>query len=332
MVSVVYGPVPSWRLGRSLGIDPTMLPKACTFDCVYCQLGRTVRRISSPKELDPVVEVDELIKELKSKIEKIGLDSIDFITFSGTGEPTLNPNLGEMISAIKTMVPSKPVAVLTNSSLLHLIEVRGALSKADLVCLKLDAADQLTFEAINRPVSNVPGIEKIIESIREFKKSYKGVLALQIMLIGSTKPSFRVNFRGEALDYLIDSIASIQPDQIQLNTPTRPVTEKHIKPVGPAILSVVEERIIEIAPKSEIMRVDKREISIKLMRKEKRSMDELRDEVLALLKRRPCRIIDISTALGVEPADIETILESMIRSGLLKDVKSKRGVYYVYIG
>ncbi len=330
MTSIVYGPVPSWRLGRSLGIDATFLPKACTFECVYCQLGKTIRKISTQKELDPAIGVEELVIQLKHKIERIGPDSIDFITFSGTGEPTLNPNLGKMISAVKKLVPFKPVAVLTNSSLLYLDEVREALSNADLVSLKLDAGDQRTFEDINRPVAGIPDIKEIIRSIMDFKTSYKGILALQIMLIDSIKPNFRVNFKGKALDSLIDGIAEIQPDQIQLNTPTRPVMEKHVKPVNSTVLSVVEERIKKVAPKSKILRVDEKRAPLRSVKREKRSKEELRADIAALLERRPCRAVDMSIVLGAEQSDIEKILESMIKDGIVSEIRSKRGTYYAY--
>jgi len=332
MASIVYGPVPSWRLGRSLGIDATLLPKACTLECVYCQLGKTIRRISTLKELDPAIGVEEMIVQLERKIERIGVDSIDFITFSGTGEPTLNPNLGKMISAVKKKVPFKPVAVLTNSSLLYLDEVKEALSNADLVSLKLDAGDQQTFEDINRPVASIPSIKEIIESIREFKASYKGILALQIMLIDSIKPNFRVNFKGKALDLLINGIAEIRPDQIQLNTPTRPVMEKHIRPVNSTVLSVVEKRIKEVAPESEILRVDEKRSPLKSIKRERRPIEELRADIVALLERRPCRAVDISIALGAEQREIETIIESMIKDGIVRGIRSERGIYYAYTG
>ncbi len=330
MVSIVYGPVPSWRLGRSLGIDATLLPKACTFDCVYCQLGKTIRKLSSPKELNPVIGVEELIKQLERKIEKVGPDSIDFITFSGTGEPTLNPNIGNMISAVKRLIPFKPVAVLTNSSLVYLDEVRNALSNADLVSFKLDAADQQTFEEINRPVANIPNIKEIIESIKKFKAGHHGILALQIMLVDSIKPDFRVNFKGEALNCLIEGIAEIQPDQIQLNTPTRPVMEKHIKPVNSTILSAVEERIKEVTPESEVIRVDEERVPLKSIKREKKPIEELRGDILALLKRRPCRAVDISIALGTEKREIEAIVRSMVKEGVIIEIRSERGTYYTY--
>ncbi|HIE22940.1 MAG TPA: radical SAM protein [Candidatus Korarchaeota archaeon] len=332
MVSIVYGPVPSWRLGRSLGVDVTLPPKACTFNCVYCQLGKTVRRLSSPKEFNSTIRVEELIRQLEHKMESIGLASIDFITFSGTGEPTLNPDLGNMISAVKRFVPSKPVAVLTNSSLLYLDEVRSVLSNADLVSFKLDAADQWTFEEINRPVENVPNIGEIIDSIMKFKVGYQGVLALQIMLVDSFRPNFRVNFSEEALSYLIESVAEIQPDQIQLNTPTRPVMEKHIKPVNSTTLSIVEERIRKASPNSDIIRVDKEKIVLKSISREKRPLEELREEILALLRRRPCRAVDISISLGVEQREIEAILKSMVNEGVISEARGERGIYYIFSG
>ena len=123
-MSIIYGPVPSWRLGRSLGVDITLQPKTCTFNCVYCQLGQTIRQVSTSKHLHFNVANKSLSEELRRKIKEIDVKTLDFITFSGTGEPTLNSQLGEMIVTVKKLLPEIPVAVLTNSSLINLQSVQ----------------------------------------------------------------------------------------------------------------------------------------------------------------------------------------------------------------
>jgi len=208
----IYGPVPSWRLGSSLGIDPiNSKSKACTFSCLYCQLGKAV---DYRLERKVFVEISDLEQELAT----VGKVYIDYITFSGTGEPTLAANLGEMIKMARSMRQEK-IAVLTNSSLLYRKDVRQELLLADYVSVKLDASSQNTFKLINRPA---PGIEyeNILEGIRKFRNEYSGKFALQIMFIEANK--------NEAAG-LAELAAGIGPDEIQINTPLRPC---QTKPLG----------------------------------------------------------------------------------------------------
>lgn len=200
----IYGPVPSWRLGSSLGIDPiSKRQKICTFNCVYCQLGSAGILADERKTFVPTVEV---LKEVSS-VPKI---KIDYITFSGTGEPTLAANLGEMIRGVKQIRHEK-VAVLTNSSLVHREDVMQDLEMADLVIAKLDASSQDVFEKVNRPAMGFK-IDAVIRSIKDFKEHFKGRLALQVMFIEYNKIYAKE----------IACIAKeISPDEIHLNTPLR---------------------------------------------------------------------------------------------------------------
>jgi wyosine [tRNA(Phe)-imidazoG37] synthetase (radical SAM superfamily) len=231
----IYGPVNSWRLGRSLGIDPiSSSEKICTFDCIYCQIGRT-----SPKgrQRKVFVKAEKIAEELKS-LPAVG---IDYITFSGTGEPTLAKNLGQMIKVVRSLRNEK-IAVLTNATLLTRQYVRNALKRADLVEVKLDAPSDNILRIINAPYRGF-SLKKIIRGIREFKKEYKGVLALQIM------------FTKNNIEYAqgIARIAkSIKPDEVHINTPlrpslARPVSRAEIKEArryfeGLNVLSVYDAR------------------------------------------------------------------------------------------
>lgn len=201
----IYGPVPSWRLGSSLGIDPISgNEKICTFDCVYCQIGRT-KFLSDKRE--NFITVEDLMEELDS----LPPVKIDYITFSGTGEPTLAKNLGEMIKAVRENRRER-IAVITNSSLMHRKDVARDLCLADLVVAKLDASSQEIFEQVNHPMKDTR-LDTVIGAIKDFKGLYKGQLALQIMFMESNKPY--------AKD--IARIAKeIAPDEVQLNTPLRP--------------------------------------------------------------------------------------------------------------
>ncbi len=208
----IYGPVPSWRLGSSLGIDPVSAEKkVCSFNCVYCQLGPPVKLTLERKKF---VDSKDVLRELEL-LPDIG---IDYITFSGTGEPALAENLGEMIKDVKQARPEK-IAVLTNSSLLSREDVREDLSGADLLVCKLDAASQKVFEEVNRPARGLK-IDNIARAIKDFQKSFSGKLALQIMLIDKNR-AFAKDIAGIAKD--------IEPYEVQLNTPLRPCAEKPLQ-------------------------------------------------------------------------------------------------------
>ena len=198
----------SWRLGSSLGIDPVSCKeKFCTFDCIYCQLGET--KVFRDKR-EVFVPTEKLIEEVKS----LPPLKIDYITFSGRGEPTLSENLGEMIRQIKK-IRKERIAVLTNSSLIGKRDVQRDLSLADFVMTKLDVCSEESFQKINRPM---PGItfDKIIKGIKEFRSEHKGRLSLQIMFIEKNK-IYAPEIARIAKD--------IDPDEVQINTPLRPCQE-----------------------------------------------------------------------------------------------------------
>ena len=229
----IFGPVPSRRLGFSLGVD--IIPsKTCTLDCIYCQVGRTMCKAIERKEY---VAPDEILDELK-EVLKSGI-RIDYITLSGNGEPTLNSKLGEIIKGIKG-ISSLPVAVITNGTLLTDRNVREELLSADLVMPSLDAATQKTFQKIDRPHPSLK-IENIIEGMVEFRKIYpirspakdtmagspniksgltsngaSGQIWLEIMLVEG------INDNQDELNALKTAVEKIEPDKVQLNTPVRP--------------------------------------------------------------------------------------------------------------
>lgn len=217
----IYGPVPSWRLGRSLGVDLISGEKTCTFDCIYCQLGKTVGHII---KRETFVSTFEIIKELESLPDM----EIDYITLSGMGEPTLAANLGEVISEIKKRFKNG-VAVLTNSSLMYESQVRKELSRADLIIAKLDAPNEKIFQIVNQPTNGI-GFRIILEGIRKFNVEYPGKLALQIMFVPQNK------------DYVADlaNLAKqINPVEVEINTPLRPC---QIKPLSPEELLKIKEQ------------------------------------------------------------------------------------------
>ena len=202
--SSVYGPVRSWRVGMSLGIDPICLTSICSFNCTYCQLGFIQVRINERRVF---VSADKVLADLRESRWK----EADILTISGSGEPTLAANLREIVQVCKTYT-RKPVLALTNGTLLHLPEVQEDLDLADRVFVKLDAATEEAFLRINRPVPGVT-LAGIVEATRQFRRRYKGFLGIQTMFT-------RVNV-DQVKDFA-RLLSIIGPDEVQLNTPTRP--------------------------------------------------------------------------------------------------------------
>lgn len=205
----LYGPVSSWRFGNSLGIDPISRPeKVCTFDCVYCQAGRTE---VFPQEREVFVVTEDLMEEIQALPPMF----LDTITFAGNGEPTLAKNLGEMIEAVKAL-REEEITVITNASLIHRRDVQEDLLLADLVVVKLDAFSKASFDQINQPVSYVL-MNHIIQGLKDFRRLYRGRLALQIMFIEANK---------KYASQIGAIVNEIDPDEVEINTPTRQCAEK----------------------------------------------------------------------------------------------------------
>lgn len=201
----VYGPVKSWRYGQSLGIDPIGSVSHCSFNCVYCQLGE-IERISCDRRL--FITTEEIISNLR----EFSPWDVEVITMSGSGEPTLALNLGEILLAIKQLT-AKPTLVLTNGTLLNQPQVRKELNNADKVSVKLDAFDDKQLRRINRPMAGLT-LEDIVAGIEKFRQEYQGELAIQTMILNPWHESSQNNY--------LNWLKKIQPSEIQLNTPTRP--------------------------------------------------------------------------------------------------------------
>ncbi|MDP8259955.1 MAG: radical SAM protein [Candidatus Gygaella obscura] len=205
----IYGPVSSWRLGRSLGVDPIGTSgKICSFNCIYCQIGKTTK-LSNKREV--FVDTKKLIKEISLVPHK----GIDYITFSGMGEPTLAKNLKTLIKKIQKIRKEK-IAVITNSTLISKKSVRDDLLSADFVIAKLDAPNESIYSKINRPFGLIK-LDGIVKGLKDFRKVFKKRLAIQIMFTVVNK-----DFAYE----LASLVNSINPDEVQINTPLRPSKTK----------------------------------------------------------------------------------------------------------
>jgi len=282
----VFGPVASRRLGRSLGID--VVPyKTCTHDCVYCQLGPTTRLTTECREW---VCVDEVLSEVRTVLGTCP----DFLTLSGSGEPTLYSKLGALIDQLKR-VTSIPVAVLTNGSLLWRGEVREALLRADLVIPSLDAGDEETYRAMNRPHDDLT-FEQVLSGLIEFRQEYRGEVWLEVFLLEgplSEEPH---------LSRLIDQVNHMGADRIQLNTVTRPPAEAWAAPVRFGRLTEIASRFhspaeVIAAPRSPVLT---------------RPGGPSPDAVLALLERRPCDLSEIARGLALHRNEVMKTLDVLL--------------------
>ncbi len=216
--SHLFGPVPSRRLGRSLGVD--LIPrKTCPFDCIYCEVGPTSRQRDTRFEYD----AEAIIAELRAYLEG-SPPQLDFITLAGSGEPTLNLGLGSIIRRLKELT-AIPVAVLTNGALLHLPEVRRELMAADLVLPSLDAARDQAFQAVNRPLPGYP-LSRLLHGLEAFRREYPGPIWLEVLLLKG------LNDSPEDLEALRRALGSLAPDKVQLNTAVRPGVRRQAQPLS----------------------------------------------------------------------------------------------------
>ncbi len=271
----LYGPVPSRRLGLSLGVD--IVPfKVCTLDCVYCQLGKTSEKTTERKEYVPA---EAVLAELKETLAQ-GLQA-DFITISGSGEPTLNLRLGELIDGIKK-VTDIPVAVLTNGTLLYRQDVRTNCAKADVVLPSLDAGDKQAFEEINRPHKDII-IENLISGLCVFRNEFAGSIWLEVFLIEG------LNTDARQIAKIKNAIKRIQPDKVQLNTAVRPTTHAGIKRVDTEKLEAIAA---ELGKKCEV-------VADFSQGRCGKHIESKAEDVLSMLKRRPCSLNEICSGLGI---------------------------------
>ena len=214
----VFGPVPSRRLGQSLGIDTIPL-KTCNWNCVYCQLGRSQPLLNERKAYFPP---QDILAEVEAALNSHAPDEIDWITFVGSGEPTLHSDIGQLIRGVKAL-SNKPVAVITNGALLYQASVQRALSAADAILPTLDAGSAEVYRRINRPYPTL-AFERFIRGLITFRRAYSGSLWIEVMLARG------LNDTEAALRDIAAALGRIQPDEVHLNLPTRPPVEPWVQP------------------------------------------------------------------------------------------------------
>lgn len=299
----VFGPVPSRRLGHSLGLD--LVPfKTCTYDCIYCQLGPTTCKTVTRAEYVPL---DDVVAETSERLAQ-GIHA-DYITLSGSGEPTLYSRLGELVAALKAMT-TIPVAVLTNGSLLSEPVVRAGLAEADLVVPSLDAGDDETFQRVNRPHAAIR-FHEMVEGLRAFREGFSGQMWLEVFLLEG------ITSTPSAVGQIAALADSIRPHRVQLNTVARPPAERYAQAV---LSSDLEALAAVFRPPAEVI--------ADYAAAPGSSGQAGEAEVRALLARRPCTLDDIAEGLALHRNEALKHLGHLLRQGrIVRETVGGRDYY-----
>lgn len=301
----LFGPVPSRRLGRSLGVD-LMPHKTCSLDCIYCECGKTTHLTLTQKEYVPV---ERILEELSYFLKNA--PALDYITFSGSGEPTLHSGIAEIIRFIKDKFPKYKIALLTNGTLFYRKEIRAQVAEADLIIVSVDAASGEVFQRMNRPHPRLD-FSAVLEGLVALRKEYPGQLWVEVFLVPG------VNTHDEDIQALREIVDLIGPDKVQLNTLDRPGTEKWVAPLDGAEMT----RVAACIHKSELIP------SAKENDRSEKVEEVIAHRVLAAIRRRPCTLTDISTIIGCSESDVRKHLAPLLSQKIVEKIEMRRGTFY----
>lgn len=300
----IFGPVPSRRLGLSLGVD-LMPHKTCSLDCVYCECGKTTHLTVERKNYIPV---DEIFKELDTFLAQNS--SIDHITFSGSGEPTLHNGIGDIITFLKTRYPQFKIALLTNSTLLSLPSVRESIVDTDVVVASVDAASDIVYKKINRPHPEL-NASTLIEGLISFRKEFKNKLWIEFFVIPG------INDNPAELDAIKNAVNLIKPDKIQINTLDRPGTESWVKSADENKI----KKILQLFDNANLIHFKETHSIID-------TTDDVNSRILATLLRRPCTADDMSKILGVHIDKVKIHIDRLLKKRKIEKKEQGRGIFY----
>jgi len=307
MTHHIFGPVISRRLGRSLGID--LIPfKTCSYNCAYCECGATTDLTSQRKEFFPVHEIITQLDTVLSSSPKL-----DYITFAGSGEPTLSLSLGPVLAHLKKNYEEYKIAVLTNGSLCTDPAVRRDLLSADLVSPTITTTTQEIFERIHRPVPGL-SVDGIIRGLQSLRDEYTGQIWLEVFLVPG------LNTSDNELEMLRSAVYRIRPDRIQLNYLDRPGTEAWVSAPDPLQLQRIQEFFTEGGIPVDITGFDEPGTLL------------TQDDSIALidetLRRRPCTAEDIAHMTGLSAPEVRKKLALMVQQGIIQAKSGERGIFY----
>jgi wyosine [tRNA(Phe)-imidazoG37] synthetase (radical SAM superfamily) len=302
-MSHIFGPVPTRRLGLSLGVD--LIPsKTCTYNCIYCEVGRTT---CHTMDVDSFIPLDEIAKELDIALEK---NRPDTITLAGSGEPTLNSSIDEIIKVIRKKTDTK-IALLTNGSLLWKEDVLRKVLSVDIILPTLSTVFDETFTAIHRPCSGL-NTTTLIKGLRDLKKSYRGAIFLEVILLSG------LNDSDKEIEGLNQVITEISPDKIQLNTVIRPPFDKRAKPVNALRMDQIRNFF---GGRAEIVAYAHHE-------KNTVKHDSGWVSVVEMARRRPVRLSDIATALHSSTEDTESLVKELLLKGKIVEQEHEGETFY----
>jgi wyosine [tRNA(Phe)-imidazoG37] synthetase (radical SAM superfamily) len=307
MFKFIFGPVPSRRLGMSLGID--LVPqKVCSLDCVYCEVGTTTKLTTERMEYVPY---EKVITELTEYLNNN--PAPDYITFSGYGEPLLNSRIGDVLKFIKENYPQLKVAILTNGTLLSDKNVRSEIMQADLVLPSIDVATDKIFKTLNRPEKHLK-VERHIQGLIDFRKEFKGEIWLEVFIL----PGYNDN--NEEICKLKKAIQEIQPTMVQLNTLDRPGA---IEGLHPATKEQLEDIKSKIDFKNTII------VAASHARTENKAYrNDKESATLETISRRPCTIHDLRDIMGLHINEINKYLDILEADGKITTEFGERGMFY----
>lgn len=309
MYKYLFGPVPSRRLGMSLGID--LVPfKTCSFDCIYCECGKTTLKTTERKEY---ISTFDVLEELDYFMEQ--QPKLDYITFSGSGEPTLGSNIGTIIKYISKVWSECKIAVLTNGSLLSDEHLRHELMNANVVIPSLDAATPSIFKKINRPEKSLE-IENIVSGLVKFRNEYKGQIWLEIFIVPG------LNNSHKELDVLKKQIENINPEKIQLNSLDRPGTVKNLSSATNNQLKQIMD--YWMLPNVEI--ITHANTAPELT--DAKGSVHIENRILEIISRRPCTVTDLATALSISENAIKRLIKKLLFEKVITASELSRGTFF----
>jgi wyosine [tRNA(Phe)-imidazoG37] synthetase (radical SAM superfamily) len=299
----IFGPVPSRRLGLSLGVD--LIPaKTCTYDCLYCQVGKTTHRRT---RRGPFVPVGEVLSELEERLKEV---TPDFITLSGSGEPTLYSGIGALIEGIRARTGAR-IALITNGSLLWNEQVRKGIAGADLILPTLCTTSEETFRLIHRPAESLR-LERVIEGMRRLRREFRRDLFLEVMLLRG------INDSEMELESLKRAVREISPDRIQLNTVVRPPSDPDALPLDSARMEAIKTFL---GPPAEVIASFRSGGGPSAGASDAFAM-------LEMARRRPVRVSDVVRSLKRPPGEVEDVMEGLVRKGMLRRGEHAGEMYY----